>query len=354
MKISTRATLECSIDSAWEALHTPDIFRRVSAPFTVFRTTTDSPLPDRFDTGVDYQVTVMAGGIIPLGRQVIHLSDQITDWTKRTVTDSGRGVSGALGSLRGWNHRMSLQAMPDGRTDFFDTLNVQAGVQTPLLWPALRIMWAWRAMRLRQVTKALDPAATNMWNARYAGKSAMWSGKVNPVLEQVASTLTPGQAIDAGAGEGGDAVWLAGQGWSVTALEASSVGIYRGVQAAQSAGHEIVWKVSDLAQPWPVEAKSAQLVSLQFIHTDPDTRQAIWSHAVDAVAPGGTLLIVGHDPADAEAGIPRPPAVMCFGQDDVGLIPSEWSSVNARRVPRKQTVDGREVDVHDVVIEAVR
>lgn len=354
MKISTRATLECSIDSAWEALHTPDIFRRVSAPFTVFRTPPDAPLPSRFDTGVDYEVTVMAGGVIPLGRQVIHLSDEITDWTTRTVTDSGHGLSGALGLLRGWNHQMTLHARADGRTAFFDTLEVHAGVQTPLLWPALRIMWAWRAMRLRHVTKALDPAATTIWNARYGAKTAMWSGKVNPVLERVASTLTPGRAIDAGAGEGGDAVWLAGQGWSVTALEASSVGIYRGVQAARDAGREITWKVSDLAAPWPVEPGSADLVSLQFIHTDPDTRESIWSHAIDAVAPGGMLLIVGHDPADAEAGIPRPPAAMCFGPDDQGLIPSEWSSVTTRRVLRKQTLDGRDVDVHDVVIEAVR
>ena len=227
VKISTSTILECSIDSAWDALHTPDVFKTVSSPFTIFRTA-QADLPERFTPGEHYTVSVWAGGVLPLGAQTIHLSDHVDDWTERGVTDTGAGQSGALGLLRDWNHRMSLRARPDGRTDFHDTLSVKAGVLTPLLWLGLRVMWSWRAMRLRQVTRHHDPAATAMWNARYAGKSAMWSGKVNPVLEQVAAPLNPGRAIDAGAGEGGDALWLAQHGWAVTALEASSVGIYRG------------------------------------------------------------------------------------------------------------------------------
>ncbi len=361
MKISTHATLSCSIDTAWDALHNPAIFRAVSAPFTVFVERPGSPLPHRFAPNTDYSVSVKAAGLVPLGDQTIHLVDDVTDWSTRSVTDTGRGTSGALGVLRDWNHRMSLVARPDGGTDFHDTLHVHAGVLTPLVWVGLRVMWSWRALRLRRVTKGLDPAATAAWNQRYFGKSAMWSGKVNPVLEDVLSSHTAGLAIDAGAGEGGDALWLAERGWRVIALEASSVGIYRGVKEAnthtsRSGGPlDIDWRVWDLQKAWPVDPGSADAVSLQFIHTDPTARQRIWAHAVDAVAPGGTLLIVGHDPKDAEAGIPRPPADMCFTEDELReAIPSHWSTVSTRVVSREQTIGGTAVQVHDIVLEATR
>ena len=360
MKISTRATLDCSIDSAWEALHTPEVFRAVSAPFTVFRTPPGGELPQRFEPGVDYGVDVWASGILPLGRQTIHLTDQVTDWTSRTVTDTGHGDSGALGQLRAWNHQMRLTARPDGRTDFHDTLSVRAGAITPLLWLAMRVMWSWRAMRLRQVTRQLDPEATRQWNQRYAGKDAMWSGRVNPSLEKVASSLSPGHAIDAGAGEGGDALWLASRGWHVTALEASSVGIFRGVSEQKRRGDEggmadISWRVADLTEPWPVDSESADLVSLQFIHAPQQARDAIWAHALKAVAPGGRLLITGHHPEDALAGIPRPPAEMCFSDEQLrALIPSDWSAVDVQTITRTQTVGERDVDVRDVVLVATR
>lgn len=360
MKISTRATLDCSIDSAWEALHSPEIFTAVSAPFTMFRTPPGTKLPERFQPGVDYSVDVFAGGLVPLGRQIIHLNDEVEGWTSRRVTDSGHGESGALGTLSNWNHQMSLSARADGRTEFHDTLSVDAGVLTPLLWLAMRVMWSWRALRLRQVTRLLDSPATKQWNERYAGKEAMWSGRVNSSLEQVAVALPAGRAIDAGAGEGGDALWLADQGWSVTALEASSVGIFRAVAEYQRRADgnktgEISWRVCDLTQPWPVPAESADLVSLQFIHAPAESLEAIWSHALRAVAPGGTLLIVGHHPDDALAGIPRPPAQMCFTEEQLrSIIPANWSSVDVHTISRTQAVGARQADVRDVVLVATR
>jgi len=361
MKISTQTTLSCSIDSAWDALHNPAIFRAVSAPFTVFVENPSAPLPERFAPATDYQVSVKAGGIVPLGEQTIHLVDEVSDWSQRSVTDTGHGTSGALGMLRDWNHRMSVVARPDGHTDFYDTLSLRAGFLTPLLWLGLRVMWSWRAFRLRRVTRSMDPAATASWNQRYLGKSAMWSGKVNPVLEEVFSGRPAGLAIDAGAGEGGDALWLAARGWSVIALEASSVGIYRGVQEAaertsdSGAALDIDWRVWDLRKPWPVAPGSADAVSLQFIHTDAPSREPIWAHAIESVAPGGTLLIVGHDPKDAEAGIPRPPAEMSFTQDQLReAVPADWSSVSTRVVARTQRIGGDDVQVHDIVLEATR
>ena len=50
------------------------------------------------------------------------------------------------------------------------------------------------------------------WEERYRIAPALWSGRANPQLVAEAADLPPGRALDAGSGEGGDALWLAGRG----------------------------------------------------------------------------------------------------------------------------------------------
>jgi SAM-dependent methyltransferase len=359
MKVSTRATLNCSIDSAWDALHTPAVFREVSAPFTSFRTDPGAELPERFDIDTDYPVTVMALAVMPLGRQTIHLVDEVRSWADRTVEDCGRGESGPLAMLRNWRHRMSITARPDGRTDFCDTLIADAGWLTPFAWLGLQVFWLWRRTRLSALSKGFDSAITRQWNQRYAGKSAMWSGNVNPVVESVVGKLPPGRALDVGCGEGADALFLAQLGWNTLGVEASSVALWRAHQEASSRSSTtslpVDWRVADIAQPWQWREGEYDLVSLQFIHADPETRSRIWAEALAAVAPGSTLLIVGHDESDAAQGVRRPPAELCFDIEELrNLVPNEWTSVVTEVRQRTQVVDGEERTVGDVVLVATR
>ncbi len=359
MKVSTSATLECSIDAAWDALHTPAVFRKVSAPFTSFHTEPGQNLPTRFETNRDYPVTVMAAGVLPLGRQTIRLVDEFRSWAERTVEDCGRGENGPLAMLRNWRHRMTVTARPDGKTDFSDVLTADAGWLTPFAWLGLQVFWLWRRARLRSLSKSFDAPVTRSWNQRYAGKSAMWSGKVNPVLKAVAEGLAPGRALDVGCGEGADALHLAQLGWDTLGVEASPVALWRAHDEATSRSAatplRVDWLVADILQPWDWCKGAYDLVSLQFIHTDPASRAHIWAEALDAVAPGGTLLIVGHDEADAARGVRRPPPELCFGVDDLqALVPRDWSSVVSEVRERTQIVDGEEKTVGDVVLIATR
>lgn len=361
VKIRTRAHLAASIDSVYDALHTPAIFRAVSAPFTVFRTPSGEALPDRFEPGADYEVSVSALGVIPMGRQIIHLVDQADAWDQRSVTDTGRGLSGVLKTLTGWRHHMSVAARADGGTDFSDELSIDFSLWSVLAWPGLQIFWWWRGARLRRLADSFDSPVTKMWNERYLGKSSMWSGRVNPILKQVASEHTPTRAIDVGAGEGADALFLAELGADTLAVEASSVGVYRGLQEQRRREAEsgkslpVHWAVADIAKPWSWNSADADFVSLQFIHTDSDTRARIWAEAVSAVAPGGVLLIVGHDQSDSEKGIPRPPAGLCFDADELrSAIPQSWTSVSVEKRERRQTINDTTHDVADIVLVAIR
>jgi len=64
------------------------------------------------------------------------------------------------------------------------------------------------------------------WEERYSGDN-LWSGRVNVQLQAEATDMAPGRALDVGCGEGGDALWLAAQGWAVTAVDFADAALAR-------------------------------------------------------------------------------------------------------------------------------
>lgn len=133
------------------------------------------------------------------------------------------------------------------------------------------------------------------WDARYSEAGRVWSGEPNTVLVRKAAKLTPGRALDLGSGEGADAIWLARQGWRVTAVDVSRVALDRAEQHAVAAGVDglIEWQRCDLAVSFP--SGTFDLVSAQFLQSEVDLpREAILRAAAAVVASGGVLLIVGH------------------------------------------------------------
>ncbi|WP_145229067.1 class I SAM-dependent methyltransferase [Rudaeicoccus suwonensis] len=126
------------------------------------------------------------------------------------------------------------------------------------------------------------------WDARYSEESRIWSGNPNQALVAEVTGLTPGTALDVGCGEGADAIWLAQQGWQVTALDPSSVALERARAAAESAGVTIDFRHTGLTRM----SQSFDLVSA-FYPALPKVDDAM-TDLLDAVAPGGTLLMVHH------------------------------------------------------------
>jgi SAM-dependent methyltransferase len=145
------------------------------------------------------------------------------------------------------------------------------------------------------------------WDARYGGSTQVWSGNPNPRLVEHVTGLTPGTALDVGAGEGADAVWLAGQGWQVTALDVSPVALSRVAEHAAAAGvsERVTLLRHDLITGTPLPG-SYDLVSAQFWHPPVDRHGDFDSVIGEAVRPGGILLVVGHHAADLPAGTPDP------------------------------------------------
>jgi SAM-dependent methyltransferase len=172
--------------------------------------------------------------------------------------------------------------------------------------------------------------AQQYWEGFYQDRGHVWSGSPNPLLVREVASLTPGTALDLGCGEGADAIWLAEQGWRVTAVDVSEIALRWAAARAVEAGIRdgIVWARHDLSQSFPVGL--FDLVSAQFFHSpvaSADEREKILRRAADAVTPGGLLLIVGHagwpswlENPPFEYHFPTTPEVL----DSVGLPQDRW------------------------------
>lgn len=129
----------------------------------------------------------------------------------------------------------------------------------------------------------------------YRSAPAVWSGRPNGPLVAEASGLAPGRALDAGSGEGGDALWLAERGWRVTAVDFSPVALERGAAAAAARGlaDRVEWRHADL-DSWTPPERAFDLVTAHYLHATWSDRDRMFRGLAAAVAPGGTLLVVGH------------------------------------------------------------
>ena len=192
------------------------------------------------------------------------------------------------------------------------------------------------------------------WDARYATNDLVWTAEPNRWLVETFADRTPGVALDLGAGEGRNALWLARRGWDVTAVDFSAQALRKGqaVQASQAPETigRITWVQADLRGYVPAP-RSCSAVVVMYIHLPAPARRALVRAAADAVAIGGVLLIVGHDRTNIADGVGGP-------QDpDVLITPGEVAAaLPGFRIDRAETVrrapDGR--GPIDAIVRAVR
>ena len=193
------------------------------------------------------------------------------------------------------------------------------------------------------------------------GPGSMGGGVANPYLARETSCLAPGMALDAGCGGGAEAIWLASRGWQVTAADISTSALARAAENAVTSGvsDRIAWVEADLSV-WEPGAQF-DLVTTHYAH--PAISQlAFYERIARWVAPGGTLLIVGHlhtsEPTDHDHGHgDQPPAEATATVASItnALDDTVWEIVTAEEHLRTLAGHGdRSVPLHDVVVRATR
>lgn len=174
------------------------------------------------------------------------------------------------------------------------------------------------------------------WEERYRGAPALWSGRVNPPLAAEAAGLAPGRALDVGCGEGADVLWLAGQGWQATGLDWSQVALDRAAEHAAAAGltERVAWVQGDV-DSWQPPPSAYDLVSAHFLHPQAAQRGPLLARLAAAVAPGGTLLWVGHPYDQARAEVWGADRFATAAEVAADLDPAAWEVLVAANRPRE-------------------
>ena len=158
-----KLVLDCDPDAAWRALHSPRAVAELYGPFLDLAPMDPAGLPSAWSPGDDAPVALSALGALPMGQQLIHVSERVVEergGRVRILRDSGIPLTGPLAGLDVWDHQMAVSAAPGspGRTLWRDRLVIGGG-PAPLLWPVLWSVWQWRGARLRALapTWAHDP-----------------------------------------------------------------------------------------------------------------------------------------------------------------------------------------------------
>jgi SAM-dependent methyltransferase len=199
----------------------------------------------------------------------------------------------------------------------------------------------------------------NSWERRWAqvlreSPEKLASRRLNAHLVAEIGDLRPGLALDAGCGHGSEAIWLATSGWRVTAIDFSVTALDYGRTAAHAAGADVAerieWVEGDLGS-WTPPPRRFDLVSCLYLHVAGSVIEMV-GRLGTGVAPGGTLLLVGHRPTDPATGTPTPAAgqVQVSVDEAVQALDSdEWEIVVAEDRPRAAVGTGV-----DAVVRAVR
>jgi SAM-dependent methyltransferase len=155
------------------------------------------------------------------------------------------------------------------------------------------------------------------WNARYGGSKLLWTAEPNRLFASEVEELEPGRALDLACGEGRNAVWLAERGWRTTAVDFSDVALAKAAQLAASRGVEVEWVLADVLE-LVVEPRTFDLVAVLYLQLPHQQLVHALRVASDALAPGGVLVVLGHDTTNLADGYGGPKdAAVLFTPDDV-------------------------------------
>jgi SAM-dependent methyltransferase len=194
------------------------------------------------------------------------------------------------------------------------------------------------------------------WDRRYEGRELVWSAEPNRFLVAETGTLAPGRAIDLACGEGRNAIWLAEHGWKAVGADFSEVGLQKARELAAGRGVNVEWVAADLRTYRP-DPQAFDLVLIFYLQVAAAERRLILQAAAEAVAPGGTFLLVAHDSTNLQHGYggPQDAIVLYTAQDVITDISGRGLDIErAACVERPvQTPDGERVAL-DALIRAHR
>lgn len=200
------------------------------------------------------------------------------------------------------------------------------------------------------------------WDDRYSAARAdagnLWAALPHADLRRLVAQLTPGTALDLATGDGRNAIWLTGRGWAVTAVDFSIEGLGTARERADAAGADVDWQLGDVTA-WSPPARF-DLVTMTYLHLGEAENANVVRRAASWVAPGGTLIVIGHDVDNLTrgAGGPQDPSILYTARllreaaGDLTVNTAEQITRDTRADPEGPAEDG--AVAIDTLLHAVR
>ena len=198
---------------------------------------------------------------------------------------------------------------------------------------------------------------SQQWDERYSGSEFEWTTQPNQFVAAELAGLPPGRALDLAAGEGRNTVWLAEQGWRVTAVDFSRVGLEKGRKLGAARGVDparVDWVVADLREYEP-GCDAFDLVLIAYFQVSTELLARVLARAGAALAPGGTLFVIGHDLANLAEGVggPQDPSVLYTSEAVSADLPG-LRILRAEQVYRTVEREDGPATAIDTLVRAVR
>lgn len=157
MRVALRFDIDAHPDEVWAMLSDPLALAAVVAPVLRIGPVGHRRFPAVWTRG-EHLVRARLFGLVPMGDMAVRLTASRRAGA-RILEDSGGPVSGALGVVTGWRHRMAVSPLPDGRTLYRDRLDISAGILTPVVWLGAWLFWQYRAGTIAALARRRAVAA---------------------------------------------------------------------------------------------------------------------------------------------------------------------------------------------------
>jgi SAM-dependent methyltransferase len=160
------------------------------------------------------------------------------------------------------------------------------------------------------------------WDERYAEPALTYGAEPNDFLREMAPRLPGGPVLGLGEGQGRNAVFLAGLGHAVTAVDQSEVGLARARELAASRGVAIATVTADLADFDPGPGPWSGIISI-FCHVPSSIRCQLYPRCAEVLAPGGALILESYTPDQPAFGTggPKEADLLCTLAELRDLLP---------------------------------